>query len=61
MPEDDDAARLQDAVHSAAARERAADESNTLRDRVRFVLALARVTWRLRREEKRSDEGGRDG
>ena len=51
MP-DDSEARLQDAVMSAAARDRTADETGRRRDNLRAVLAVFRVGWLRRRSEK---------
>ena len=54
---DDPDARLHDAVMSAAARDKTADETGTRRDSLRFIAAIGRVMWWLRRSEKaRKDE-----
>jgi hypothetical protein len=54
LPEsaDDPEARLHDAVMSAAARDATAHETGKRRDNLRFVMALAKVIWWLRRSEK---------
>ena len=54
----DPEARLHDAVMSAAARDKTAHETGKRRDNLRFIAAIWRVAWRLRRAEKtREDEG----
>ena len=53
---DDPEARLHDAVMSAAARDKRADETGRTRDSLRFIAALWRVAWRLRRPGKRQEE-----
>ena len=57
---DDPDARLRDAVMSAAARDRTAHESGRHRDALRFMTAVWRVAWRLRRAEKRGGDEARD-
>lgn len=47
-------AQLQDAVMSAAARDRTADETGRRRDNLRAVLAIWRVAWRRLRARRRA-------
>jgi hypothetical protein len=50
-------ARLHDAVMSAAARDKTADETGRWRDNLRAILAIWRVAWRLRKAgEKQQGE-----
>jgi len=44
--------RLHDAVMTAAARDKTADETGRRRDNLKAVLAIFRVGWRYRRTEK---------
>ena len=46
---------LHDAIMSAAARDKTADETGDWRDNLKAMLAIARVGWRLRRAEKDRD------
>ena len=60
VPDDPDA-RLHDAVMAAAARDQTADETGKRWDSLRFMTALWRVVWRLRRAGKtREDDEGHD-
>jgi hypothetical protein len=57
MAADDPDAHLHDAVMSAAARDQTAHETGRRQDNLRFIAALAKVIWWLRRAEKaRGDE-----
>ena len=49
----DPQARLHDAVMSAAARDHGAEISGRRRDRMKAVIAIGRVAWRLRRAERK--------
>ena len=53
---DDPEARLHDAIMSAAARDRTAHETGRRRDSLRFITAIWRATWRLRRAERKEGE-----
>jgi len=53
---DDPEARLHDAAMSAAARDVTAHETGRRRDNLRFIAAVARVAWRLRRAEKTRED-----
>jgi hypothetical protein len=52
MAADDPEADLHDAVMSAAARDKTADETGRRRDNLRAILAIWRVGWRARRAGK---------
>jgi len=53
---DDPEARLHDAAMSAAARDVTAHETGRRWDNLRFIAAIVRVAWRLRRAEKTRED-----